>query len=302
LDLDEVISETSRMLQRLIGEDIQLTIISNPKSSMIEADPGQLTQVIMNLALNARDAMPTGGKLTIETATVFLDKNNNADDFSIIPGSYVRLSVSDTGAGMTEEVREHIFEPFFTTKEIGKGTGLGLATVYGIISQSNGHISVYSKVGVGTTFTIYFPLVQRKEEFNEIESRQATLPLGTETILLVEDEEIVRNLNRQMLEDYGYKVFEATNGYEALSLMDKLDSKIDLLLTDVVMPKMGGRELAEKLTEAHPEIKTLYMSGYTDDSIIRHGISAFSTNFIQKPFTQDTLVFKVREVLEARKN
>jgi two-component system, cell cycle sensor histidine kinase and response regulator CckA len=302
IDLNDIITDTAKLLQRLIGEDIQLVTALNPNAGRIEADPGQLSQVIMNLAVNARDAMPQGGKLTIETSRFYQDEKSTARYVSLPPGRYVALSVSDTGVGMSKEIQERVFEPFFTTKEIGKGTGLGLATVYGIVKQSGGNIWVYSEEGLGTTFRVYFPLVENEEQMNDSAAAAETVPMGTETILLVEDEEIVRKLNRQMLEECGYTVFEAANGLEALAIIDQMENKIDLLLTDVVMPKMGGRELAEKLDQTHRRIKTLFMSGYTDDAVMRHGISEVTANFIQKPFTFDTLALKVREVLQSQNN
>jgi signal transduction histidine kinase/CheY-like chemotaxis protein len=300
LDINQVITEVSTMLKRLIGEDIHLITILAPKLGTVEADPGQLTQVIINLAVNARDAMTRGGDLTIETNNVYLDAEYAAHHMNMRPGSYVQLVVSDSGTGMTDEIQEHIFEPFYTTKEIGKGTGLGLATVYGIIKQSGGYIWVYSEVEHGTTFKIYLPRVDEEVTLFEENSEPRHAPKGTETILLVEDEEIVRNLSRQILETCGYKVKEAGDGIEALSICRQPDCKIDLLLTDVVMPKMSGRQLVEHLADLRPEIKVLYMSGYTDDAIVRQGVIQTGTNFIQKPFTFNTLAQKVRASLDAK--
>ncbi len=302
LNLNEVILETSKLLERLIGEDIQFSIVPFSGLGLIEADPGQLTQVIINLAINARDAMPRGGNLAIETSNVYLDEEFAAAHVPTQAGSYVLLSVSDSGVGMSVEVKRHIFEPFYTTKEIGKGTGLGLATVYGIVKQSEGYIWVESEEGAGTTFKIYLPRVDEDAETSPAHVKtHEIIERGTETILLVEDEEIVRNMSRQMLEACGYRVIEAANGLEALALCEAENRKIDLLLTDVVMPKMGGRELAEKLAQKYPHIRLLYTSGYTDDAVIRQGIMTEDMNFIQKPFDFDELAKKIRELLDAKK-
>jgi two-component system, cell cycle sensor histidine kinase and response regulator CckA len=297
LDLNAVISDTIRMLQMLIGENIQLTGVFSPDLGRVLADPGQVSQIIMNLAVNARDAMPEGGKLTIETSNIFLGPGYSGEHFSTLPGSYVMIAVSDTGTGMSEEVKQQAFEPFFTTKEAGRGTGLGLATVYGIVNQSGGTIEIYSEERVGTTFKIYLPRVVAELGELPIERTFTETPIGSETILLVEDELLVRNLTRQVLEECGYTVIEAGNGLEALAKTNG-GTHIDLLITDVVMPKMGGRELAEKLVENFPAIKVLFTSGYTDDAIIRHGIIEAHTNFIQKPFTPDSLARKIRVVLD----
>jgi PAS domain S-box-containing protein len=300
LNINEVIIETSKMLQHLIGEDIQLNILPAPKIGQIEADPGQLTQVVMNLAVNARDSMPGGGELTIETANVYLGEDFAARNVPTQVGSYVMLAVSDTGTGMDEETLQHIFEPFFTTKELGKGTGLGLATVYGIVKQSGGYIWVDSEIAKGTVFKIYLPRIDENSLLPEEQSGAENVQEGSETILLVEDEEIVRNLTRQMLESCGYKIIEAGNGREALSICQRDDCKIDLLITDVVMPKMSGRELGEQLAVLRPEITVLYMSGYTDDTAVRQDAVEAGANFIQKPFTFNNLAEKVRELLDAK--
>ncbi len=298
LDINEVIIDTSKMLQRLIGEDVHFSFSPGHKIDRIEVDPGQLTQVIMNLTVNARDAMPEGGSLIIETTNVYLDENYAASHVPTKPGAYVMMAVSDTGSGMNKETLKHIFEPFYTTKEVGKGTGLGLATVYGIVKQSGALIWVYSEVGQGTTFKIYFPRVIEEGKADETVGKAENMPVGTETILLVEDEETVRSLGREVLESCGYRVIEAQNGVEALEICRNSELKIDLLLTDVVMPKMGGRELGEKLIEIYPGIRRLYMSGYTDDAVIRRGMIAEDMNFIQKPFTLELLAQKVRKVLD----
>jgi PAS domain S-box-containing protein len=299
LDLNDVISDTIKMLQRLIGEDVQLVASLNPKSGWVKVDPGQLSQIIMNLAVNARDAMPQGGKLTIETANAFLDPDYASQHVGVLSGAYVMLAISDNGTGMSTKTQQHIFEPFFTTKDVGQGTGLGLATVYGIVKQSGGNIEVYSEEGVGTTFKIYLPRVVGEAQAAETENSPGDFPRGTETILLVEDEEMVRTLTRHVLEECGYTVLEAQNGVEAISMCEKQDCQIDLLMTDVVMPQMGGRELAERFADAYPRMQLLFTSGYTDDAVLRHGVINEGTNFIQKPFTPDKLAQKVRVILDA---
>jgi PAS domain S-box-containing protein len=299
LDLNEIIIDTTTMLQRLIGEDILLNSVLNPELGRLEGDAGQLTQVLMNLVVNARDAMPDGGTLTIETTNVNVDEEFAAAHLPIMPGPYVLLAITDTGIGIDEETQQHIFEPFYTTKEIGKGTGLGLATVYGIVKQSGGYIWVTSKPGKGSTFEIYLPRIEQ-EVWTESEAATAEyLPNGAETILIVEDEDLVRALTRQVLEECGYEIIEARNGVEALSIFEQPDCKIDLLLTDVVMPQMGGRELAERVTRTHPNLRVLFTSGYTDDAAIRQDVIVPDTNFIQKPFTFDALAHKVRESLDS---
>jgi PAS domain S-box-containing protein len=299
IDLNETITETSSMLKRLIGEDIELATVLKPQVGSIKVDPGQLSQIIMNLVVNARDAMPDGGKLTIATSNVFLDPDYARSHLGILPGAYVMLSVSDTGIGMTPDQQEQIFEPFYTTKEVGKGTGLGLSTVYGIVKQSGGNILVYSEVGHGTTFKIYLPRVVQPDEAGEFQESSPKLALGTETILLVEDEDLVRSLSRQVLESCGYTVIEAVDGIEALETLEKSETRIDLLITDVVMPRMGGPELAEKLLEKIPNLPILFASGYTDDAIVRHGVLQTNVNFIQKPFTIDDVARKVRDLLDS---
>lgn len=301
LSLNRAITDTSDMLQRLIGEDVRLATVLHPKAGQVKVDPGQLSQIIINLAVNARDAMPQGGTLTIETANVFLDPDYARQHATVIPGAYVMMAVSDTGTGMTAETQEHIFEPFFTTKEVGKGTGLGLATVYGIVKQSGGNIVVYSEEGIGTTFKVYLPRVIQQSEAEGTRNTSDELPQGTETILLVEDEDVVRTLTRQILEMCGYTVLEAGNGVEALSLCEKHDCHVDLLMTDVVMPQMGGRELSERFAATYPQMRILFTSGYTDDAVVRHGVIEAGTNFIQKPFTPDALAHKVRAILDGTK-
>ncbi len=298
MDFNAVLVEMFKMLQRLIGEDIDLLPVLDPSLGQIKADPGQIHQVLINLAVNARDAMPQGGKLTIKTANIHIDEEYASHHISVRPGRYVMLSVSDSGSGMDEATQARIFEPFFTTKEAGKGTGLGLSTVYGIIKQSGGNIWVYSEVGKGTTFKIYLPRADQEAEAKEDAVRDEH-PVGTETILLVEDEEMVRNLTREILQMSGYKVIEARHGVEALQVCEQYDGHIQLMLTDVVMPQMGGRVLAEQSARLRPEMRVLYMSGYTDDAIVHHGVLDKDVAFIEKPFPPDALARKVREVLDA---
>ncbi|HEY6803248.1 MAG TPA: PAS domain S-box protein [Pyrinomonadaceae bacterium] len=297
LDLNAVVSEMDRMLRRLIGEDIDLLTFLEPSSCRVKADPGQIEQVILNLAVNARDAMPRGGKLTIETGRVYLDQNYARAHVAVKSGHYIMLAVSDTGTGMDSETQEHVFEPFFTTKEVGKGTGLGLSTVYGIVKQSGGNIWVYSELGKGSTFKVYLPVVNEGVEA-EPKAGSAESLRGQETILLVEDEEMVRNLSREILEMNGYRVLTACDGQQAARLCESIDEQIDLMVTDVVMPQMSGRQLSEVVAKQRPEMAVLYMSGYTDDAIVRHGVLDDGMPFLQKPFTPDALARKVRELLE----
>jgi two-component system cell cycle sensor histidine kinase/response regulator CckA len=298
LNLNHVVPDVGKMLRRLIGEDIDLMTALDPELGQVNADPGQIEQVLMNLAINARDAMPKGGKLTIQTANVYLDESYVRTHAAAKPGPHVMLAVSDNGHGMDAETQARIFEPFFTTKEKGKGTGLGLSTVYGIVKQSGGDIWVYSEVGRGTTFKIYLPCVEEAAEPHEQAAPQASTPQGFETVLLVEDDEIVRKLAREILELNGYGVLAAADGGEALSLCERHEGPIHLLLTDVVMPQMSGREVAEQAATLRPAMKVLYMSGYTDDSIIHHGVLDAGVAFLEKPFTPDAMARKVREVLD----
>jgi len=298
LDLNSVVSEIGTMLRRLIGEDVELRTILNPTLGSVRADPGQVEQVLMNLAINARDAMPDGGSLTIETDNVFLPEEFVEQPFAVTPGPYVKVVVSDTGTGMDEETETRIFEPFFTTKEPGKGTGLGLSTVYGIIKQSGGYILVNSEVGLGTSFQVYLPRVDGDAEEYK---RSATIDesfRGTETILLAEDEDTVRRIAREILETYGYHVLEAQNDDSALLLCERYQKAIHLLLTDVVMPEMSGHELAVRLARLRPEMKVLYMSGYIDDRVVHHGVLDEGAEFIHKPFSPEALARKVRAVLD----
>jgi PAS domain S-box-containing protein len=299
IDLNMLITDLDTMLRRVIGEDIELAIQLAEDVGRVRTDPGQIEQVILNLAVNARDAMSEGGKLIIKTQNVEIDEDYVWAHVGVTSGSYAMLSITDTGCGMTPEVKDHLFEPFFTTKEVGKGTGLGLSTAYGIVKQSRGNICAYSEPGRGTTFKIYLPRVDEPlKEMSERVLRKES-PRGNETILIVEDQEEVRKLTVQILRRQGYTVFEASHGEEAMRVAQgHAEEGIDLLLTDVVMPGMSGRELAEKLGFLLPKMKVLYMSGYTDDAIVRHGVLEEGVNCLQKPFTLDSLARKVREVLD----
>jgi two-component system cell cycle sensor histidine kinase/response regulator CckA len=298
LDLNTLLRDLEKMLRRVIGEDIEMVIQLAEDLGRVRADVGQIEQVIMNLAVNGRDAMPNGGKLTIETANVELDEFYARSHGDVKPGHYVMFSVSDTGVGMTPEVRERIFEPFFTTKEKGKGTGLGLSTSYGIVKQSEGDIWVYSVQGKGTTFKIYLPRVNEPLEEIRKEVLKEELPRGNETILIVEDEEEVRKLAGKILERQGYRILEASQGDDALRISERHGGPIDLILVDVIMPGMSCSELAKHLKSPHPKMKVLYMSGYTDNAIVRHEVLEKGVNYIQKPFTMEGLARKVREVLD----
>jgi|GEM_PF-1215554 PAS domain S-box-containing protein len=297
LNLNDSILDTDKMLRRLIGEHIEYITIPMANLGHVKADAGQIEQIIMNLAVNARDAMPNGGKLTIETQNIELDTSYCRQHMDVQSGPYVMLAVSDTGHGMDQQTQNQIFDPFFTTKELGKGTGLGLSTVYGIVKQSGGHIYVYSVPGQGTTFKIYLPRVDEPGEVIVPPRASIASMQGTETILLVEDEEIVRSLISRTLRENGYSVIDAGYGSEALEKCNHYPDPIHLLLTDIIMPKMSGRELADCMIQSHPNIKILYMSGYTDNGIIHHGILDQDVYFLQKPFTSEALLQKIREVL-----
>ena len=302
VDVNALVSNVEKLLRRLIGEDVLLATALANDVGRVRADPGQMEQVIVNLAVNARDAMPAGGRLTIETSNVDLDAAYVAEHRTVVPGPYVVVAVSDTGSGMSAETQSHIFEPFFTTKEVGKGTGLGLATVYGIVKQSGGSIWVYSELGHGTTIKVYLPRVDEPAEplpgppITDAEGLR-----GTETILLVEDEPAVRGVARQVLIRQGYTVLEAPDGQTALAMIAGGAPHVHLVLTDVVMPGMSGRSLADRLTSRLPGLRVLYMSGYTDDAIVRHGMLEPGLAYLQKPFRPDALVRKVREVLNGRR-
>ncbi|MCM3878093.1 MAG: PAS domain S-box protein [Thermoanaerobaculia bacterium] len=297
LRANDLVADLEKLLRRVIGEDVDLVTRLDPSVGNVRADRGQLEQVIMNLVVNARDAMPRGGKLTIETANADLDEGYAQRHASVRPGRYVMVAVSDTGTGMDEATAERIFEPFFTTKEKGKGTGLGLSTVYGIVKQSGGNIWVYSEPGKGTTFKVYLPRVEDVAAEGVARPADPLPARGNETILLVEDEGSVRTLARRILEKHGYRVLEAPNGIEAEKLAAESPEKIDVLLTDLVMPDMAGTELASRLQGRHPTIRVLFMSGYTDDAVVRNGMLGRGRAFLQKPFTPAMLLRRVRDVL-----
>ena len=298
LDLNALLRTLERMLQRLIGEDVRLETALAPDLGAVRADPGQIEQIIMNLAVNARDAMPSGGRLTIETANVVLDEGHARQHPGAAAGPHVLLAVSDTGVGMDEDTRAHLFEPFFTTKEQGKGTGLGLATVYGIVKQSGGHVWAYSEPGHGATFKIYLPRVDEAPEPLIPPPADRGAGGGTETILLAEDDRAVREIAAETLGHRGYRVLRAPEGQTALELARAHDGPIHLLVTDIVMPGMTGRDLAEALLAARAATRVLYVSGYTDDAVVRHGVLQAGLPYLQKPFTPDDLARKVREVLD----
>jgi nitrogen-specific signal transduction histidine kinase/ActR/RegA family two-component response regulator len=300
LNLNTIVLNMHNLLRRLLGEDVDLQTVLDPELGHVKADPSQIEQVLMNLAVNARDAMPMGGRLTVETANVDLAENWGRDIINAKPGPYVMIAMSDSGAGMDEATKARVFEPFFTTKEQGKGTGLGLSTAYGIVKQSDGYISVYSEVGIGSTFKVYLPRMNSQRDPAVSQLSTAATDRGTETVLLVEDEEGVRKLVLGILQRQGYQVLEATSGEEALEMVHEHNGKIDLLLSDVVLVGMSGRELSERMRIQMPTLKVIYMSGYTDDAIVRHGVLTESADFLQKPFSSDNLLRKVRGVLEKR--
>jgi PAS domain S-box-containing protein len=298
LSVNDLVEDVDKMLRRLLGEDVELRVTLARDAGNARADPGQLQQVIMNLVVNARDAMPTGGKLLIETADAELTEQYAELHQQVIPGPYVMLAVSDTGVGMDAQTKARIFEPFFTTKEKGKGTGLGLSTVYGIVKQSGGYIWVYSESGHGTTFKVYLPRVDAPAEPQAPPRETATLS-GTETILLAEDDEMLRPLTKGLLAKFGYTVLDAESAEQALAVAGAHQGPIHLLVADVVMPGASGRELARRLAQSRPETRVLYVSGYTDDAIVHHGMLEPGLKFLQKPFTPAALARKVREVLDS---
>jgi two-component system cell cycle sensor histidine kinase/response regulator CckA len=297
LDLNVVTTDMRAMLGRLIGEDVSVVLVLRPNLALVTADRGQVEQIVMNLAVNARDAMPKGGTLTIETANVELDEHYAKAQRAVKPGPYVALTMTDTGTGMTPEVQARLFEPFFTTKEVGKGTGLGMATVYGIVTRSGGTVGVYSEIGKGTSFKVYFPRAEPADMALETQRPVAPAPVGTQTVLVVEDEDGLRELARKLLMRQGYTVLVAANADEALRLFEANQS-IDVVLTDVIMPGASGPELTRQLVEQRPALRVIYMSGYTEDAIVRHGVLRPGIAFLNKPFNSATLGAKIREVLE----
>ena len=300
--VNELILQMEKMLRRLIGEDLELITIPAASRDAVEADAGRLEQVIMNLVVNARDAMPDGGKLTLETGTVQLSESYSARQLGVKPGQHVTISISDTGVGMDEDTQSHLFEPFFTTKNPGRGTGLGLATAYGIIRQSGGAIGIVSELGKGTTARIYLPVAEARVEAVPQEIAAPESLTGAETILLVEDEARVRKLILDVLSARGYRVLEATRGREAVRLAAAHKGPIHLAVVDVVMPGMSGPDVIRRIQPGHPDVRVLYISGYTDEAILHHGIPASGAAFLQKPFLPDVLARKVREVLDAQQN
>jgi two-component system, cell cycle sensor histidine kinase and response regulator CckA len=300
LDPNQVVRQIDVMLRRLIGEDIELSPVLDPALRPVKVDQGELEQIIMNLAINARDAMPDGGRLTIETRNVTIDRRDALAGGGLSPGQYVLLSVRDTGHGMDHATLARIFEPFFTTKEVGKGTGLGLATVYGIVKQCGGHIAVTSAPRRGATFDVYLPVSSEPAATSPAERQEPSAPRGAESVLLVEDDPGIRRLAQHLLESHGYSVFVASNGYRALKLARTAGPNLALLVTDVVMPRMDGTQLAGQLTALYPSVRVLYLSGHTDDTLDRHALGRGGATFLRKPFTPSELLRKVREVLDTR--
>ena len=300
LDVNTLMADLKEMLRRLLQEDIELITVLDPQLGPVRADASQVEQVIVNLVINARDAMPQGGYLTIETTNVELDERYARQHPGVQPGSYAMLAISDTGSGMDEETLAHIFEPFFTTKAKGQGTGLGLSTAYGIVKQSGGTVSVYSVPGLGTTFKVYLPrILEAPKAIATAEEEPAAVNSESGTILVVEDEPALRAFVREVLQRNRYTVIEAPDGAEALRLGTQHAEPIHMLISDVVMPRMSGRELADRLTAIYPGLKVVYMSGFTDDAIVRHGVLEKGIQFLQKPFTPEALLRKVREVLSS---
>nr|HQU86368.1 response regulator [Pyrinomonadaceae bacterium] len=301
LNINQIISETIKMTRYMIGEDIQIILHLDSEIGFIKADPGQISQVLMNLLVNARDAMFEGGAINIKTQKLFLDEKQLPQDSAEKKGDYICLNVIDTGIGMDEKTLQNIFEPFFTTKDVGKGTGLGLATVYGIVEQSGGFINVESELGIGTTFKIFLPSVKEKPKIEDGDLQKEPAR-GKGTILIVEDEILVRNLTRDALRENGYDVIEAANGAEAFNLFEKKKIIVDLLITDIVMPRMSGYELVAKLKDHKPPLKVLFTSGYLEDERIKNASFDISHNFIQKPFQLKDLMLKIQEILASEDN
>ncbi|MEE3258745.1 MAG: ATP-binding protein [Candidatus Latescibacterota bacterium] len=301
VDLNGMVERSRDMLKRMIGEDIRFEVDLQPGPHYIKTDPGRFNQVLVNLIVNARDAMPQGGRLRVETAALALDRPLTNRFLNLDPGEYVRLRIADSGKGIDDEILNRIFEPFYTTKDHGKGTGLGLSMVYSLIGQSGGQIDVATRIGEGTSFDLYLPLIDARPEAIVQEKAPSTAvdtaQNSSEIVLLVEDEDVVRNLARRVLSDNGYSVLEARQGKEALVLSERHDGPIHLLLTDVVMPEMSGHQLAQNLEPLRPDMRVLYMSGYTNDTILRYGVQEDKVPFLQKPFTPDVLVDMVRQVI-----
>ena len=297
IDLNRVVLDLEPMLRRLIGEDLDLEVVTDRRLGAVKADPGQLGQIIMNLVVNARDAMPQGGRLTLKTAPVEVKKDRHTRFGLAPPGPYAMLEVADTGVGMDEATQAHAFEPFFTTKELGKGTGLGLSTVYGIVKQSAGSLDLASEPGAGSTFTVYLPRLDQVVGPPKVKIPITASFRGEETVLLVEDEEVLRGLLAKFLRLYGYTVLETSHGGEALLTCEQHQGPIHLMVTDVVMPQMSGRELADRLTPLRPDMKILYISGYTEDALVQHGVADLSAAFLQKPFKPIDLARRVHAIL-----
>jgi hypothetical protein len=300
MNVNTTVEHTEKMLRRLIGEDIELVLSLSADIGNIKADPNHIEQAIVNLALNARDAMPKGGRITVETANTYLDETYARTHLGVKPGEFVMVAVSDTGHGMDAETRRRLFEPFFTTKEKGKGTGLGLATVYGVVKQLGGDIWVYSEPGQGTTFKLYFPRVTETASLPPASPVEANRAPSTETILVVEDEQAVRDLTVKILRKLGHTILAAANGAEAIEIATSYPGPIALLLTDVVMPNMSGRQVADHLLKLRPDLKVLYLSGYTDNTVIHHGVLDHGVEFLPKPFSREALARKIRDVLGSR--
>ncbi len=300
VNLNDTLMGMDKIIRRVIGEDIEIVTVPARSLWATRVDPSQLEQVILNLAVNARDAMPGGGKLTLETGNVVLDAEYCSTRPEVSPGEFAMLAVTDTGTGLSDSAKSHLFEPFFTTKERGKGTGLGLATVYGIVKQANGHIGVYSEPGRGTTFKVYLPRTQARIETQCSPDALDSAVGGNETILLAEDEPLVRSLTTETLRSLGYSVLEAANGADAIRVSAEHDGEIQLLITDVVMPQMSGKKLAEALAKTRPRMAVLFISGYTENAIVHHGVLDAHVQFLPKPFTHTALARKVRDLLDAQ--